>query len=93
VTSYNLICYNKTRLKRNSEETEQLSVTKNFVLITDLQEEQGYLSRYSDRLLAGQPKFCFRQGQQIVLLSTASRPALRPIQPPIHWVPGLCPLG
>jgi hypothetical protein len=28
------------------------------------------------------------QGYKVFLLSTASRPALRPTQPPIKWVPG-----
>jgi hypothetical protein len=33
------------------------------------------------------PRFNYRQGQQIFLYSTASRPALGPSQPPIQWVP------
>jgi hypothetical protein len=31
-------------------------------------------------------RFDSQQGQEIFLFSTASRPALRPIQPPIQWV-------
>jgi hypothetical protein len=35
--------------------------------------------------------FDSQQGQQIFLFSRASRPALRPTQPPIQWVPGSLP--
>jgi hypothetical protein len=34
-----------------------------------------------------------RQGQRIFLLAPASRPALRPTQPPIQWVPGVLSPG
>jgi hypothetical protein len=43
---------------------------------------------YSDGLRSGRPGFDSRQGQQIVLFSTASSPSLGPTQPPIQWVPG-----
>jgi hypothetical protein len=36
----------------------------------------------------GRPGIDFRQGQEIFVYSTASRPALRPSQSPIQWVPG-----
>jgi hypothetical protein len=39
-------------------------------------------------LRAGRPGFNSLQGQGIVLCYTASRPALRLIQPPIQWIPG-----
>jgi hypothetical protein len=45
-------------------------------------------SRYSDGLRAGRPGRDSRQGQDIVLFFTASRPALGPTHPPVHWVPG-----
>jgi hypothetical protein len=48
----------------------------------------GQFSRYSDVLRAGRPGFDSRQGQEIVLCSTASRPALWPTQPPIQLAPG-----
>jgi hypothetical protein len=51
------------------------------------QSEYG-LSRYSDGLWAGRPRFDSRQVQEILLSSTASRSALGPTQPPIQWVPG-----
>jgi hypothetical protein len=37
--------------------------------------------------------FYFRQRQEILLYSTASRPALGPTHPPIQWVPGALSLG
>jgi hypothetical protein len=39
-----------------------------------------------DRPGLGRPRFDFRHGQDIFLYSTASRPALRPIQFPFHLV-------
>jgi hypothetical protein len=37
---------------------------------------------------AGRPGFNSRQGQEIFLYSTASRPALGLTQPPVQWMPG-----
>jgi len=37
--------------------------------------------------------FDFQYGLGISLLTTASRTALKPIQPPIQWVPGALSLG
>jgi hypothetical protein len=37
--------------------------------------------------------FDFRRGLRIFLFTTASRTALRPIKPPIQWVPGAVSLG
>jgi hypothetical protein len=37
--------------------------------------------------------FDFRQGQQIFLFSTASRPVLEPIQPPVNCIGSLFPGG
>jgi hypothetical protein len=34
-----------------------------------------------------------RQGQRIFPLSSVSRPALGPTQPPVQWVPGVLSLG
>lgn len=45
------------------------------------------LSRYSDELLAGRQEFDFRQGQEIFLISIASRPALGSTQFRIQWIP------
>jgi hypothetical protein len=45
--------------------------------------EPGYRSRYRDGLRAGRPRFDSRQGQDIFLLSTASRPILGPTHPPL----------
>jgi hypothetical protein len=58
-------------------------------------EEQGQLSRYSDWLRAGRPTgpSPIPERGKIFLLSTSSRPALRPTQPPIEWVPGVLSLG
>jgi hypothetical protein len=38
-------------------------------------------------------EFVSRQRLGIFLFTTASRPALRPTQPPIQWVPGVLSLG
>jgi hypothetical protein len=54
-----------------------------------LKLEPGYLSLYSDGLLAGLPGIDFPQVQEIILCSTAFRPAAGPTQPPIKWVPGI----
>jgi hypothetical protein len=48
----------------------------------------GSLSQYSDGLRAGRPGFESRQGYEVLLFSTTSRPVLVPIQPPIQWVAG-----
>jgi hypothetical protein len=45
--------------------------------------------RDSDGLHTGRSVFDSRQGQEIFLYSTASRPALRPTHPRIQWVPGV----
>jgi hypothetical protein len=50
-------------------------------------------SRYGDRLWAGWLGFNFWQGKEILLCSTASIPALVPMQSPIHLVPWILSLG
>jgi hypothetical protein len=45
------------------------------------------------RLRAGRPGFDSRQGLGILLIATASRPALRLTQPHIQGVPGIISLG
>jgi hypothetical protein len=47
----------------------------------------GIAQRYSTRCTES------RKGLGIFLFTTASRPALRPTQPPIQWVPGALSLG
>jgi hypothetical protein len=42
---------------------------------------------------ARRPGFDYVQGQDIYLFPTASRPAMRPDQPHIQWVPGASSLG
>jgi hypothetical protein len=52
-------------------------------------EEPGWLSRYSDWLLAGRPRGRSSspgRGKNF-LISTSSRPVLGPTEPPIQWVP------
>jgi hypothetical protein len=56
--------------------------------------EPGELSRYSDELLAGRPRFRSSSpgGVENFHSSMSSRPALGSTQPPIQWVPlALCP--
>jgi hypothetical protein len=64
----------------------------NCQLRTSLIDETGIiqyqLSQYSDGLRATGSGFDSRQGNEIFVYSTASRPALGPTQPPIQWVPG-----
>jgi hypothetical protein len=50
--------------------------------------EPGYLSQYSVWLRTGRLGFDPRKRQRIFPLTSASRPALAPTQPPIQWVPG-----
>jgi hypothetical protein len=45
------------------------------------------------RTRAERPGFESRQGLEIFLFTTAFRPALRPTEPPIQWVPGVLSLG
>jgi hypothetical protein len=47
-----------------------------------------YLSQYSVSLRTGRPGFDPRQRQRIFPLTSVSRPALGPTQPPVQWVPG-----
>jgi hypothetical protein len=54
-------------------------------------EKPEQLSRYDEYvtgLTTEESGFASRQAQEIILPSTASRPALGPIQPHIHWVRG-----
>jgi hypothetical protein len=58
-----------------------------FPICMFLLNEPGKLSQYSVWLRTGWPGFDPGQGQRIFLLASASRLALGPTQPPIHWVP------
>jgi hypothetical protein len=51
-------------------------------------QDSGYLNRYNDGIRAERRGFDSREGKEISLLSTASRPALGPTQSPIQWVRG-----
>jgi hypothetical protein len=46
------------------------------------------VAQYSDWLRAERPGFDPRQRQRIFPLTSASKPALGPTQPPLQWVPG-----
>jgi hypothetical protein len=48
---------------------------------------------YEIWLRAGRPEFDPRQGQRIFPLSSVSRPALGPTQPPVQWVPDILSPG
>jgi hypothetical protein len=56
------------------------------ISITDLSPQSYGLNNRGSRLR-------FPAGAGIFLLTTASRPALGPTQPPIQWVPGALSLG
>jgi hypothetical protein len=53
--------------------------------------EPGQRSRYSDWLRAGRPRRWSSSPSKVknLVFSTSFRPALRPIQSPIQWVPGV----
>jgi hypothetical protein len=51
--------------------------------------EPGQLSQYRVWLRMGRPGFDPCQRQRNLPLTSASRPALEPIQPPVQWVPGV----
>jgi hypothetical protein len=53
----------------------------------------GSSVRTANILRAGRPRFDSRQGLQLFLLATASKPPLGPSQPPIQRVMGLFPPG
>jgi hypothetical protein len=44
-------------------------------------------------LLGYDALFDSRQGQEMFLYRTASRPALGPTQPSIQWIPAVLPMG
>jgi hypothetical protein len=51
------------------------------------------IHQYRDVLRAGWSEFHRRQRKELFLYSTESRPALKPTQPPIKWVPGAISSG
>jgi hypothetical protein len=58
--------------------------------LTPTKTSSSWLHMYfSGTLQTGRPGFDPRKRQRIVPLASVSRPALRPTQPPIHWVPRL----
>jgi hypothetical protein len=64
-----------------------LSLTSEEVSCSWWNTEPGWLIRYSDGLQDGRPGLDSRQGKQIFLFSTASRPPAGPTQPLIQWAP------
>jgi hypothetical protein len=64
-------------------------VSKEMFIVIIKIYEPGELGRYCDWLRDGRPGFDFRQGQEILLYSTASKPALGPTRPPIQLVLGV----
>jgi hypothetical protein len=56
-------------------------------------EGAGIVQWYSAGIRAGWSGVLFPPGAGNFIFITASRPALRPTQPPIQWVPGDVSLG
>jgi hypothetical protein len=52
-------------------------------------KEGGHLDMFFSEFFGFTLSFDPRQGQSIFPLAFVSRPALRPTQPPIQWVPGV----
>jgi hypothetical protein len=63
------------------------------ILLGSRKRVAGYLSQYSVWLRTGRPGFDPQQEQRIFLLTSVSRPALRPTQPPVQWVQEVLPPG
>jgi hypothetical protein len=82
----------KTLLFSTSPWQKYKHITLQLRTVWKINQELGQLSQYSDGLQAGQPGFEFWQGQDF-LLSTMSRLALGPTQPPIQCIPGVISLG
>jgi hypothetical protein len=81
--AYSTVMFGESHIKaflRSVFLNEELLQKKNVI-------EACTVSRHSDGLRAGQPRFDSRQEQESFLYFTASRPALGPIQSPIQWVP------
>jgi hypothetical protein len=56
-------------------------------------EEPGYFNGTALGYRLDDGGFQSRKGLEIFLFTTASRPVLRPYQPPIQWIPGDLSLG
>jgi hypothetical protein len=78
----------KYRIKRKINENASIVTASAQLLMFFKRAMLGaLLSGYTDELWPGWPGYDPRQRQQILLCSTASRPALQPTQPPLRWVP------
>jgi hypothetical protein len=56
-------------------------------IATNISGSRGSSVSIVTQLRSGRPEFFSRQGQEIFLSTTASRPALGPTQSSIQWVP------
>jgi hypothetical protein len=63
-------------------------ISKTLIIYTPIHISTGAGTAQSVQCLTGRSGFYPRQIQRIFSLTSASRPALGPTQPPVQWVPG-----
>jgi hypothetical protein len=74
--------------------SHDLVILQCFEVYTNMNEPGSSGSIVSDYGLdERRSRFDPRQGQRIFPLASVSRPALRPTQPPVQWVPGVLSPG
>jgi hypothetical protein len=90
VQLFNLVYCNNQEI-RGGTNSRGLSYITIYVLFRSRGSSVSMVSGYGldDRMIGVRT----RQGQRIFPLTSVSRPALRPTQPPVQWVPGVLSPG